>query len=79
MSKKKNDENEIDGDEKDELLNWNENETFATSEATSRVSDVELLKVTFRYNDTRLPNLPTIFSAANGNRVHLAPFKPVLG
>jgi len=44
MSKKKNDENEIDGDEKDELLNWNENETFATSEATSRVSDVELLK-----------------------------------
>ena len=47
MSKKKNDENEIDGDEKDELLNWNENETFATSEATSRVSDVELLKVTF--------------------------------
>ena len=47
MSKKKNDENEIDGDEKDELLNWNENETFATSEATSRVSDVELLKVRF--------------------------------
>ena len=47
MSKKKNDENEIDADEKDELLNWNENETFATSEATSRVSDVELLKVTF--------------------------------
>ena len=47
MSKKKNDENEIDGDEKDELLNWNENETFATSEATSRVSDVELLKVSF--------------------------------
>ena len=43
MSNKKNDENEI--DEKDELLNWNENETFATSEATSRVSDVELLKV----------------------------------
>ena len=31
--------------ERDELLNWNENETFATSEATSRVSDVELLKV----------------------------------
>lgn len=30
--------------ERDELLNWNENETFATSEATSRVSDVELLK-----------------------------------
>ena len=57
MSKKKNDENEIDGDEKDELLNWNENETFATSEATSRVSDVELLKVRFfRYNDNRLPN-----------------------
>ena len=32
-------------DEKDELINWNENETFVTSEATSRVSDVELLKV----------------------------------
>ena len=32
-------------DEKDELLNWNENETFVTSEATSRVSDVDLLKV----------------------------------
>ena len=48
MSKKKNDENEkFDGDEKDELLNWNENETFATSEATSRVSDVELLKVSY--------------------------------
>ena len=45
MSNKKNDENEI--DEKDELLNWNENETFATSEATSRVSDVELLKVSY--------------------------------
>ena len=27
------------------LAQWNENETFATSEATSRVSDVELLKV----------------------------------
>jgi len=26
------------------LAHWNENETFATSEATSRVSDVELLK-----------------------------------
>ena len=49
MSNKKNDENEI--DEKDELLNWNENETFATSEATSRVSDVELLKVTFCYTN----------------------------
>ena len=36
-----NDPNE----ERDELLHWNENETFATSEATSRVSDVELLKV----------------------------------
>ena len=64
MSKKKNDENEIDGDEKDELLNWNENETFATSEATSRVSDVELLKVTFRYNDNRIPN-SLIISAAH--------------
>ena len=29
------------------LAHWNENETFATSEATSRVSDVELLKVIF--------------------------------
>ena len=64
MSKKKNDENEIDGDEKDELLNWNENETFATSEATSRVFDVELLKVTFRYNDNRIPN-SLIISAAH--------------
>ena len=37
--------NEMAEDEKDELLNWNENETFVTSEATSRVSDVDLLKV----------------------------------
>ena len=34
----------------------NENETFATSEATSRVSDVELLKVTFiDYKNNRFP------------------------
>ena len=49
------DEAEVKDHDKDEtrdgedplLAHWNENETFATSEATSRVSDVELLKVIF--------------------------------
>ena len=45
MSEKENGPNDT---EREELLqNWNENETFATSEATSRVSDVELLKVQY--------------------------------
>ena len=45
MSEKENGPNDT---EREELLqNWNENETFATSEATSRVSDVELLKVEY--------------------------------
>ena len=49
MSSQKTEESREDPTERDELLHWAENETFATSEATSRVSDVELLKVSFFY------------------------------